>query len=239
MRTAFLVVGVVFLACNPPEAGPAGPQGPGGAEGPQGPAGNSLLVKHVTSGDSNCPAGGVELDDGSGVVGFVCNGTPGEAGEPGAVGPAGAAGPAGPAGIPGLAGPVGPVGPVGPAGPQGATGSQGPVGPAGPQGPMGLRGPTGATGPQGIPGVSSLVVYLSQSLINSQAFHSAVVNCPSGKKIVGGGARVRDFTGSSNVPGAALTASYPTNGVNWNAEARGPTTTAWGVEAYALCAVVP
>src|SRR5258708_9848729 len=92
------------------------------------------------------------------------------------VGPQGPAGPQGPQGI---------AGPQGPQGPQGIPGIQGPKGDAGPVGPI---GPTGPTGPQGPVGISGLTYQFGSSGLNAVIFQSAVVSCPVGTKLIGGGA---------------------------------------------------
>jgi hypothetical protein len=53
---------------------------------------------------SACPNGGITVTDGSGDIGYVCNGADGSPG------PSGPSGPAGPSGPSGLAGPSGPPG---------------------------------------------------------------------------------------------------------------------------------
>jgi hypothetical protein len=105
----------------------------------------SVTAVNLSVGDSNCPAGGVELTSISGVD-YVCNGEAGATGPQGPIGPTGAIGATGPTGAAGPQGPSGVTGPEGPHGPAGATG---------PQGPQGQQGPMGATGPQGPAGLSA------------------------------------------------------------------------------------
>jgi len=75
--------------------GPQGPQGVAGAPGPQGPqgvAGQSPVTVQLAVGSTNCPNGGTQITDGSGVVTYVCNGARGPAGPSGPQGATGATG---------------------------------------------------------------------------------------------------------------------------------------------------
>lgn len=124
----------------------------------------------------------------------------GPPGPQGPAGPQGATGPQGPDGPQGVAGPTGPAGPAGPEGPQGVTGATGPqgpqglTGPAGPAGPQGAtgatgpQGPAGPTGPAGANGVSGYeLVYSGPRTIPAGQRASIQLDCPAGKKAVGGG----------------------------------------------------
>ena len=101
----------------------------------------------------------------------------------------------------------------------------------------GVQGPPGPAGPAGQPGISGLQrvdVSTSASSANSK---SLLVNCPSSKKAVGGGARVLG-SGSRKV---AIVASFPdSSGTQWDATASEVDLTAqsWQLQAYALCANV-
>jgi hypothetical protein len=100
-----------------------------------------------------------------------------------------------------------------------------PAGPAGPQGPA---------GPAGVSGLQRVDVTTSASSANSK---SLLVNCPSPKKAIGGGARVLG-PGSNRV---SITASFPdSSGTQWDAAAVEVSGTAqvWQLQAYALCASV-
>lgn len=92
------------------------------------------------------------------------------------------------AGPQGPAGPAGPQGAAGPAGPQGGTGPMGPQGIAGPPGPSGSVGPAGPVGPQGPAGVSGQeIVWQDFPYAPMPGNQSAFVECPAGKKVMGGG----------------------------------------------------
>ena len=84
-------------------------------------------------------------------------------------------------------GPAGPPGPPGPTGPQGATGPAGPQGATGPAGPTGPQGPAG---PQGPPGLSGYEMVEATFVVPAGGFVRDTVSCPSGKKVLGGGAQV-------------------------------------------------
>jgi len=103
----------------------------------------------------------------------------------------GAPGPAGPEGPVGATGPQGSVGATGPQGPAGATGPQGSVGATGPQGPPGATGPQGPAGLQGAAGANGVSgwVRVSQdwSLPTAGQTIGAYVECPNGKRPLGGG----------------------------------------------------
>jgi Collagen triple helix repeat (20 copies) len=81
--------------------GPQGPQGPQGAagvagsEGPQGAPGQGAVAVRLAVGSTNCPNGGTQITDGSGVITYVCNGARGPSGPSGPAGATGAQGPAG------------------------------------------------------------------------------------------------------------------------------------------------
>src|SRR6266566_2429096 len=64
------------------------------------------------------------------------------------------------------------------------------VGPAGPAGPPGPAGPQGATGPQGPPGLSGYEMVEATFVVPAGGFVRDTVSCPSGKKVLGGGAQV-------------------------------------------------
>jgi hypothetical protein len=92
-------------------------------------------------------------------------------------------------------------------------------------------------GTPGAPGISALQrvdVSTAASSVNSK---SVVVNCPSGKRVVGGGARVTG-DGSNRV---SIVESFPDSaGDRWNARAAEVvgTTGSWQLQAYGLCAIV-
>ena len=92
-----------------------------------------------------------------------------------------------------LTGQRGPAGLQGDPGPKGDRGDQGPVGPTGPQGPQGATGPAGPqgaqgpAGPQGRSGISGWQYLTAGRVIEPDHYASWHVDCPSGKKALGGG----------------------------------------------------
>jgi len=87
-------------------------------------------------------------------------------------------------------------------GPQGIPGQQGAKGDPGPQGAK------GDPGLQGLPGVSGYELVAGNSSINSNYLKEIVLECPPGKKPLGGGGYIVNPTNGAYVPGVALTASY-------------------------------
>jgi hypothetical protein len=160
-------------------------------------------------------------------------GVPGPQGAAGAAGTAGAQGPVGPAGATGGAGPAGPIGPAGPTGAMGAMGATGATGPAGAIGP---QGPTGAPGQAG--GVSGYEIvtagpFVSPSAGGSFGGWSITVDCPSGKKVVGGG-------GSATSDFAGLSTSAPVGVSSWRIlMPLTPTISNYFATAYAICVTMP
>jgi hypothetical protein len=71
--------------------GPAGPAGPQGYTGSPGPAGTGASVTPLSSGDTNCPNGGAEIQDGNNPpdTAYACTGATGSPGVAGSTGPPG------------------------------------------------------------------------------------------------------------------------------------------------------
>jgi hypothetical protein len=103
-------------------------------------------------------------------------------------------------------------------------------------GAVGPVGPRGAAGPAGSAGISGLQLVTADSGSNSNTVKSQSVSCPSGKKVVGGGASVN--TTSSTL---AITRSSPASDLSgWTAEAQETAAFVgnWRVSVYAVCATV-
>jgi len=101
---------------------------------------------------------------------------------------------------------------------------------------VGAVGPTGPAGPPGPVGVSGEQLVTSDSTTNSNTVKSQTVSCPSGKKVVGGGAAVNVTSNS-----LAVTRTSPTSDLKgWTAEAQETAAFAgnWRVTVYAICATV-
>lgn len=98
----------------------------------------------------------------------------------------------------------------GQAGSPGAQGERGPIGPAGPKGATGPAGPQGPPGPAGPSGVSGWEYQVSPGRsIPGNEGGSAQVDCPAGKRALGGGGSATSF-------GMQLVSSAPTDtGDGW------------------------
>jgi hypothetical protein len=82
------------------------------------------------------------------------------------------------------------VGLVGPAGPAGPKGDRGDTGAVGPKGATGQTGPVGARGPSGPSGVSGWSYLTKGASLSGESFKTVNVDCPAGKKALGGGVAV-------------------------------------------------
>ena len=91
-------------------------------------------------------------------------------------------------------------------------------------------------GPAGPPGVSGLETVTLASASDSSSPKTATVNCPAGKRVVAGGARVTG-AGAADV---TVVESYPASATQWTALARegDAVAAAWMLTTYALCAIV-
>jgi hypothetical protein len=97
-------------------------------------------------------------------------------------------------------------------------------------GPRGPQGPTGATGATGAPGVSGYEVVSESTTYSSQDTRIVQLDCPAGKKAVGGGGFTSHF--------AVLEGSYPApGGAGWVVLAieSPPTTQSWALTGFAIC----
>jgi hypothetical protein len=109
--------------------------------------------------------------------------------------------------------------------------------PAGPPGPQGPAGPRGLPGPKGQPGVSGLERVDASTALSSSNTKSVVATCPSGKRVVGGGAQATG-SGANKV---SINQNFPDSAGNkWNANGVEVVATAasWALSAYALCVSV-
>jgi hypothetical protein len=95
-------------------------------------------------------------------------------------------------------------------------------------------GPTGPQGPAGAPGLSAVERVEVTSPSTSTTSKSAQIACPSGKRLMGGGARV-----NGGIPEVSLTASFPDNDNIYRATAveNDAFNPAWTLTVYAICAV--
>ncbi len=114
--------------------------------------------------------------------------------------------------------------PAGPRGPAGAPGSPGPKGDTGAPGARGDQGVAGAPGVSGWERVQD-----TTGVVNGNRSTEVTIPCPSGKRVLGGGAYA---------PGLTLMSSYPGNDTSWTIEVRNTTASAAGFYYYAICGVV-
>ena len=84
------------------------------------------------------------------------------------------------------------------------------------------------------PGVSGLEVITAATALDSSSPKSVLVNCSTGKKVIGGGAAVTGG-GSSDV---SVTEHYPSTTTQWTARAVEVNAVAgsWRLTGYAICA---
>lgn len=108
-------------------------------------------------------------------------------------------------------------------------------------GAIGPPGPVGPRGEAGLPGVAGLIAVSVSSGTDSSSPKTATVACPSGKRVLGGGATIV----GGGPGGPAVTQSQPVGGaattVNaWTAAAEelGAYAASWRLIAYAVCATV-
>ncbi len=97
-----------------------------------------------------------------------------------------------PTAVSSLAGPSGPAGPAGLAGANGQKGEKGDRGPAGANGAAGARGEQGAAGPAGPAGANGVsgfqyIAKRADTDILKDKYLRWSVDCPNGKKALGGG----------------------------------------------------
>ena len=85
---------------------------------------------------------------------------------------------------------VGLAGPAGPKGEKGDRGEPGPIGSKGATGPTGSTGPAGGRGPAGPSGVSGWTYLTEGKSVRPKDWATWQVNCPAGKKALGGGVAV-------------------------------------------------
>lgn len=131
-------------------------------------------------------------------------------------------------------GPPGPPGPAGPAGAVGPAGPAGPVGPAGPAGPIGLTGPAGSGQAPTFASMGIVHVTLAQTApAGPNATAIMLINCPSGKRAIGGG------LSQTTAPGVYMMGSYPmqqVEGNGWWIIVNNPNGNSRNITLHATCA---
>jgi Collagen triple helix repeat (20 copies) len=119
-------------------------------------------------------------------------------------------------------GPQGAPGAPGPKGDKGEAGARGPAGPKGDPGPKGETGPAGPAGPQGPPGP------MDPSVIRNWSYHTQghaigpddyekwKVDCPAGKRALGGGvAASGPYQGNQQNGAVVSSAPAGAEGTGW------------------------
>lgn len=103
---------------------------------------------------------------------------------------------------------------------------------SGPVGPPGAPGARGARGPEGSPGVSGVEIVEEETEEDGEAVKAVEASCPSGKRVLGGGATVEgEFTK------VAIDWSAPEGNSAWFAAAHEHEAAAgWALVVYAICA---
>lgn len=122
----------------------------------------------------------------------------------------------------------------------------GPPGPAGPQGPKGDKGEPGASGapgqpgPAGANGVSGWQLVATSSPADSESRKLVSVTCPSGKKVIGGGASINGTPGNPFPTQIYLISSDASGDAAWSALAEEslPFAAPWILRVTAICATV-
>lgn len=111
----------------------------------------------------------------------------------------------------------------------------GQMGPPGPHGDKGDKGDKGDAGAAGAPGLSGLQVVSGNSNSDSQALKTLGIDCPTGKKAIGGGA-VQNAAGDP----IAIINSSPKGDTGWTGQAREMVGTgaSWSMSVYVVCANV-
>jgi hypothetical protein len=106
-----------------------------------------------------------------------------------------------------------------------------------PRGPVGARGPQGPAGPAGTAGIAALERRDILTPTSSANVKTVSAVCPTGKRVIGGGARVTG-AGAARV---SIDEAFPdSDGTKFNGVAREVVATnlTWALQVYAMCATV-
>lgn len=100
-------------------------------------------------------------------------------------------------------------------------------------GPQGVPGPQGARGPQGPSGVSGVEIVEEETAENGNPVKGVEATCPSGKRVLGGGANVE----GEDFASVAIDWNAPEGSNAWFAAAHEHDAAAnWALAVYAICA---
>jgi Collagen triple helix repeat (20 copies) len=138
----------------------------------------------------------------------------------------------------------------GPRGGEGLPGAQGLLGPTGVAGATGAEGKKGATGAEGKKGATGAEISPGAPVVGNEptavtgetageVTGESSAECPSGEKLVGGGALPVANGNGGAAPVPAIEESYPASATKWVAKAAvlkiGAAGSTLSVKAYALC----
>lgn len=98
--------------------------------------------------------------------------------------------------------------------------------------PQGAKGDKGDPGP---PGLASVQTITAQKNVVSKTFEELVVNCPAGKRVLGGGSATNKIVLGA---GPYVYLSRPTNTNGWQVGMAASPAQSWTLTAYAICANV-
>jgi Collagen triple helix repeat (20 copies) len=124
------------------------------------------------------------------------------------------------------------------AGPRGAQGLPGPMGDTGDEGPVGGSGPAGPVGPAGTRGISGLQYLKIARTISTGKITSWSVECPIGKKPLGGGVKPRSLSDEVRIVHSAPSTTETGQATGWAAtiyKLSGPDLV---YDAWVICAYV-
>ncbi len=134
----------------------------------------------------------------------------------------------------GASGANGANGTAGATGPQGPKGAEGPKGSEGPKGNEGKEGPKGETGSSGISGYQIVKGNVASGSGSGFNFAYSKAQCPSGKKVLGGG-----FLTPTGSNGQIYVAEDgPNSSGEWEVITGSASTGGYTMASYAICATV-
>lgn len=136
--------------------------------------------------------------------------------------------------LPASIGAVGSPGPPGSNGAKGDPGAKGATGTTGPTGAKGPSGPPGSTGPAGPAGVSGWQAVTKTVSWGAGVDSGLSVDCPAGKKVLGGGVSAGGGVGILNIRQSAPNGALGDKG--WYAEVLNTFNKSTNVTIWAICA---
>jgi hypothetical protein len=101
--------------------------------------------------------------------------------------------------------------------------------------PQGAKGDKGDKGDAGAPGLSGLQVVTGQKSVVNSTSNDLVVNCPAGKRVIGGGSNTNKVVLGA---GPYVFTSRPGNATSWHVGMAASPGQSWTMTVYAICANV-